>query len=171
MSEYTPITADMRLLLGCFTKLTDFERDKFTQLCDTIDSIHAQLERENESLKAELDRVLGEHGNRDGLLQLPLDADRVPIFIGDVMESDYITRTEVAAVGIKCFFAWSNIDRRWHQYEANQFRHHQPDTWERIIDDAEALAREWFNTDMSENEHAEGLDVLVARCKKLAGES
>lgn len=32
----------------------------FDRYCDAIDSIHAQLERENESLKAELNRVLGE---------------------------------------------------------------------------------------------------------------
>ena len=35
-------------------------RDKFTDLCDAIDAVHANLERENESLRRELDRVLGE---------------------------------------------------------------------------------------------------------------
>lgn len=32
----------------------------FGFLCDAIDSVHANLERENERLKVELDRVLGE---------------------------------------------------------------------------------------------------------------
>ena len=32
----------------------------FGELCDAIDAIHANLERENESLRRELDRVLGE---------------------------------------------------------------------------------------------------------------
>ena len=32
----------------------------FGELCDAIDSIHANLERENDRLKCELDRVLGE---------------------------------------------------------------------------------------------------------------
>lgn len=32
----------------------------FDRLCDAIDAIHAQLEKENAALKAELDRVTGE---------------------------------------------------------------------------------------------------------------
>lgn len=32
----------------------------FGELCDAIDAIHANLERENDRLKCELDRVLGE---------------------------------------------------------------------------------------------------------------
>ena len=32
----------------------------FDRCCDAIDAVHAQLERENAALKAELDRVLGE---------------------------------------------------------------------------------------------------------------
>lgn len=57
MSEYIPITTDLRLLVGCFTtKLTDFERDKFNQLCDVLDSIHANLERENERLREQADK-------------------------------------------------------------------------------------------------------------------
>ena len=57
MSEYVPITTDLRLLVGCFTtKLTDFERDKFNQLCDVLDSIHAALGAENERLREQADK-------------------------------------------------------------------------------------------------------------------
>lgn len=171
MSEYTPITTDMRLLLGCFTGLTDFERGKFTQLCDAIDAVHAQLERENESLKAELDRVLGEQENRDGWVELPKDADGVPIRVGDTVEcvDDTLAPRNVTSINLAGDGWWvyiNGIGRR-----PDKYRHVTPDTWESVIDDAEALAREWFNTDMSENEHAEGLDALVARCKKLAGDA
>ena len=114
MSEYTPITTDMRMLMGCFTGFTEFERDKFERLCDAIDAIHANLERENESLRRELDRVMGEHedryqeGYREGIMdgcayydaehtecllsephgwvELPKDADGEYIRIGDMME-------------------------------------------------------------------------------------
>ena len=34
--------------------------ERFADLCDAIDSVHAHLERQYESVKAELDRVLGE---------------------------------------------------------------------------------------------------------------
>jgi len=35
-------------------------RDEFADLCDAIDAVHNGLERENDRLKCELDRVLGE---------------------------------------------------------------------------------------------------------------
>lgn len=82
MSEYTPITGELRDTMrqwgwvesdGSITFATsplppsiDVEQSlaisgsDFDRLCDAIDSIHAQLERENAALKAELDRVLGE---------------------------------------------------------------------------------------------------------------
>lgn len=57
----------------------------FADLCDAIDAVHANLEAENESLRRELDRVLGEQEDRDGLVRLPVDADRVPIHFGDFL--------------------------------------------------------------------------------------
>ena len=82
MSEYTPITGELRAAMrqwgwvesdGSITFATtpfppsiDVEQSlaisgsDFDRLCDAIDSIHAQLERENTALKSELDRVLGE---------------------------------------------------------------------------------------------------------------
>lgn len=82
MSEYTPITGKLRDAMcqwgwverdGSIMFTTspipssiDAEQSlaisgsDFDRLCDEIDAIHAQLERENESLKVELDRVLGE---------------------------------------------------------------------------------------------------------------
>lgn len=83
----------------------------FMDQCAAIDSIHANLERENDRLKCELDRVLGElddvhktdgiSDNTSGFMQnaehhawapeshyvmLPKDADGEPIHIGDVVD-------------------------------------------------------------------------------------
>ena len=55
-------------------------------LCDAIDAVHANLERENESLRRELDRVLGEQEDRDGFVRLPKDADGEYIHFGDVLD-------------------------------------------------------------------------------------
>ena len=65
MSEYTPITGKLRGMMFNTeseqgTPMVELGKYRFTQLCDAIDAIHANLERENESLRRELDRVMGE---------------------------------------------------------------------------------------------------------------
>ena len=81
MSEYKPITGELREYATVAWDPWPEARDRLYQMCDAIDSIHAQLElenadlrmkfvnanrhaqhveRENAALKAELDRVLGE---------------------------------------------------------------------------------------------------------------
>jgi len=49
----TPPSIDADPVLSIYG--SDFDR-----MCDAIDAVHANLERENESLRRELDRVLGE---------------------------------------------------------------------------------------------------------------
>ncbi len=86
-------------------------RCDLTAIADRIDAVHANLERENESLRRELDRVLGEQEDRyregyrkgimdgcayydaehtecllsepHGWVELPKDVDGVPIRVGD----------------------------------------------------------------------------------------
>ena len=71
MSEYEPITAELRRYMEAYKPTVDGEHVEiarigtigyggFVEHCDAIDAIHANLERENESLRRELDRVLGE---------------------------------------------------------------------------------------------------------------
>jgi hypothetical protein len=211
MSEHTPITGNLRQAMvqwgwadGREVTITDLQPSidaepfltirggRFGELCDAIDAVHANLERENARLKAELDEA--EHrgwtrgydegfsaaddwmaDNRDamaehGWVELPKDADGVTIHAGDVLDG-YGKTIEVVELRYGRS-GWVLISRDGNAYaDTYAFSHRQPDSWERIIDDAEALAREWFNTDMSENEHAEGLDALVARCKKLASDA
>lgn len=125
----------------------------FDRYCDAIDAVHAQLERENEALKAELDRVLGED---DGAtMPLPKDADGKPIRIGDVMvyaDGNTCPLPVVALVPPAVFL--TDDGPRY----ADMCRH-APDTWERIIEDAKG---HYSDADT---------DALVARCKALAGES
>ena len=103
-------------------------------------------------------------------VELPLDADGVPIHVGDVMKwANYdedlrpAIRT-VDGVGEQTFFAWNEEGGKYAQYEAHAYRHHhQPDTWERIIEDAAQFGHDSdvYNIDM---------EKFVARCKALAGE-
>lgn len=137
--------------------------------CDAIDAVHANLERENESLRRELDRVLGEQDDRDGWVRLPVDADGVPWHIGDVTESGQ----EVKAMGLNRH-GWSFVGIV-NEIDPAIHRHHQPDTWERIIRDAigEGMARQRDNDSSECCERANPMnnDALVARCKALAGDA
>lgn len=100
---------------------------------------------------------------------LPVDADGVPILVGDVMEFygfdvDRQTVRTVDGVGANgVFFAWCG-GCGYQQQDASRYRHHHPDTWERIIEDAMRLGY----TD-PDNEHLE--ERLVDRCKALAGDA
>lgn len=65
MSDYKPITGELRANVctesyaGQRPSVVRMEQEKFDRLCDEIDAIHAQLERENAELKAKLDLVRG----------------------------------------------------------------------------------------------------------------
>jgi len=147
-------------------------RDEFVRHCDAIDSIHANLERENASLKAELDRVMGER-DRDGCVELPKDADGEPIHIGDVMEwPDNGETFEVVGIGDgwTLFYVIEDGVAEWTRAENK--RHHQPDTWERIIEDARTCTGSTGSyTSVPSMRWTNEVDALVARCRALAGDA
>ena len=93
-----------------------------------------------------------------GWVKLPVDADGVPWRIGDVTESGQT----VEAMGLN--------RHGWHfvgtvnEIDTAIHRHHQPDTWERIIEDATALGAQM-------GRRTTQVDDLVARCKALAGDA
>lgn len=69
MSDYKPITGELRGVMFITeseqgTPMVELGWFRFKQLCDAIDAIYAQLERENAELKAELDRVRGKQEER-----------------------------------------------------------------------------------------------------------
>ena len=106
MTDYTPITGELRKYATVSWDPWSEARDRLYQMCDAIDAVHAGLERENAELKAELDRVLGEQEEaiqqalmgkggvpatdenmaEHGWVRLPVDEDGEPINIGDVMD-------------------------------------------------------------------------------------
>mgnify|MGYP006874814270 CR=1 FL=1 len=91
--------------------------------------------------------------DRDGWVELPKDADGVPWHVGDVNENGRtITTMCLTAHG----WHFSNIQN---DINPSLHRHHQPDTWERIIEDA------------LDGYHDTDFDKLVARCKALAGDA
>ena len=118
----------------------------------------------HERLVAIADRI--DAALEEEYIELPKDADGVPIHVGDVMENVVHppTRRKVTGVGVECFYAWEDGCGRHSQFGANCYRHVQPDSWERIIEDA----MEAYQFDDGSSEPSIG--SLVERCKRLAGE-
>jgi hypothetical protein len=97
----------------------------------------------------------------EGYIELPKDADGVTIRIGDMMEGYCKT---IKIVELRNSGTWHLVDEfgnEWHDHEA--FVHVQPDSWERIIRDAQG--------DGILNQidgRPSDFDALVERCKRLA---
>lgn len=101
----------------------------------------------------------------EGYIELPKDADGQTIHIDEKLRYGANIMRTVEAVNERAFVAWNPEDRCYALYPAENFAHIQPDSWERIIEDAQ--------TDGIRN-HNEGKPsdffALVERCKRLAGE-
>lgn len=102
-------------------------------------------------------------------VELPKDADGETIRIGDKVEVIGYESGTVAALQLD--------ERRWSvavrphgwdtptAYDAESIRHVKPDSWERIIEDAQADGVRYHNEGKPSD-----FDALVERCKRLAGE-
>lgn len=104
-------------------------------------------------------------------VELPKDADGVPIHVGDVMEfSEFeiehpVTRT-VEGIGQGTFFAWCG-ERGYQQHDAKRYRHHTPPTVEDVLAE--------FADKVCNSGHQWGLDAAdtiaeYAAKLRLAGE-
>lgn len=123
---------------------------KILAIADRIDKEHAEAVADALQLRGEPDRWV----------ELPVDADGVPIHVGDMVGWDGDEEFEVKG------FGGSRAERLFYLNEGGRFcwgiaencRHVQPDSWERIMDDAEKLAR---------GDNAAVME-LVERCRRLA---
>lgn len=140
----------------------------FGELCDAIDAVQANLERENETLRGErlnelMDardkcvRGLLDDPECFGLMELPRDADGKPIHVGDVIVT--INGYEDVVEGILPDRVLVLRDGEWFTVRADWCYRHVHDTWERIIEDAKGR---YSDADTA---------ALVARCRALAGEA
>ena len=168
MSDYKPITGELRkCMIDDDRGVCYLSEERFDERCDEIDSVHAQLERENAALKAELDRVRGEWDDWESrLIELPRDADKLPIHVGDMLAGEKaggFGLCEPFEVGCIMFGRDTIQVNDVHGLtRCVEFAHHYvPDTWERIIDDAIVAGANGGFIDAR---------PLVARCKALAKE-
>lgn len=94
--NWTEIIDHMRTSAGAVVvgDWLDAWHEAASNACDAIDAVHANLEAENESLRRELDRVLGEQEDRDGWVRLPVGEPALTIRSGVVEE--YASRLRLA---------------------------------------------------------------------------
>lgn len=117
-------------------------------------------ERDLNGIADRIDAAVG------GMVELPKDADGVPIHVGDVMELSlfdvsYNPAITVYGIGAGVFFSFDAKLGKFAQRDANAYRHVKPDSWDHIIEDAAKLAR---------GDNAAVIE-LVERCRRLAGEA
>ena len=157
MSDYKPITGELRKYATVSWDPWPDARDRLYQMCDRIDAVHAGLERENAELRA---------ARGDDWIKLPVDADGLPIRVADVMGHRDFPNAKYTVVGIGEDSFFTRDASGWlYKHTASLYLHYRPDTWERIIEDA--LGSRWS----APNELSSDFTALVARCKKLAGDA
>lgn len=131
-----------------------FGEDELLVIADRIDKEHKKAVE-----RARMDGMDVTFGN--GWVKLPVDADGVSIKLGDEL-----TNGEDLPAKVRCMVldesGWmaSTRDLRGYGVPPATLRHVKPDSWERIMDDAEKLAR---------GDNAAVME-LVERCRRLAGE-
>lgn len=133
------------------------ELDALHAIADRIDKEHAKAVE-----RARMDGMDATFGN--GWVQLPKDADGVPIHVGDELTDGEYTFTvyELAAYGDG---SWSIRNEDGNAWAACDVTHHKPDSWERIIKDALTSDRgDAYAVSMGM------MRELVERCRRLAGE-
>ena len=132
-------------------------REQALAIADRIDEQHENIiyeyKREYEDFKSYRDIAY---------VKMPVDADGVPIRAGDEVEFFNGNHDHVKILVLR-ESGWSVNYLEW---DPASLRHHQPDTWERIIDDA--LTVGWPNDSWTEVASAEIHDSLVERCRRLA---
>ena len=150
MSEHTPITGELRdamrqwgwvemdgsitITTSPFPPSIDAEQSlaisgsEFDRLCDAIDSVHANLERENEALRNSAAHAYASgyeyaEMDREGWVRLPVDADGVPIRVGDLIRSAFVG--EVLAIELRKD-GWHVHTDQWSGHDFDTMHHHAP---------------------------------------------
>lgn len=136
-----PITTELRDMAERYCNFKDsnivkFREEEFERLCDNIDAIHAGLERDYATacrVNEHQDKEYIDLAKRyDNTISLPLDADGVPIRVGDVMDfTKNVCNLTVLGIGIVDetesslgVFVREGHDYVW--YNAEFLHHHAP---------------------------------------------
>ena len=147
---------------------TDYRpRERLLAIADRIDAEHERGMADAELAAAPTESQMAELG----WAKLPVDADGVPIHAGDTVEEvgDDPMRHTVCGIGTlqdRPAVFYGNPSKYGYADGwdfAENVRHVQPDSWERIIEDAANYDRDGW-----EGSFRDFVDGLVERCRRLA---
>nr|DAP82160.1 MAG TPA: vimentin [Caudoviricetes sp.] len=133
----------------------------------------SELEEENAGLRAKLEAFIQ---SDDSYMKLPLDADGVPIRIGDVVV-DVCGESSFVVDGY-CKFPTSEkigftVERGRGIYDPSVYQHckkpEPPDSWEKLEEDANLGCRDYCEKHRLEECDYNMRVHMLARAKKLAG--
>lgn len=100
-------------------------------------------------------------------MELPLDADDVPIRVGDVMRNKFTgAEYEVEAVGVGCFFAWRDAACRYVQLDADAHVHRKrelEDVLRDFLDGAFAAQAMFVAESMDSDEYNSELERITEK--------
>jgi len=110
----------------------------------------------------------------EDMVPLPVDADGVPIHVGDVMENIVCPSVhhEVTGVGVECFYGWDDGNGRYSQFDVACYRRHHAPTVEDVL--REFVDEVWNRCCEGATASDSGIDELVAEYAaklRLAGEN
>lgn len=125
----------------------------FIRIADRIDAEHAEAVADALQLRGEPDRWM----------ELPVDADGVPIHVVDELTNGEDLPARVWALILAGDGWWCKSGAASILVAPSDLRHVQPDSWESIIHDAFVASQEHFGS-------ADAVAELVERCRRLAGE-
>ena len=173
--EGSSITDELRLWAARELASWKMARERYDDLIAIADRIDERHERG--MADAELGASPTEEQMAElGWVKLPVDADGVPINVGDEVEydgvSEKVTTLSLWSGGWNLGTEYGDFDnRRVKGYELELldhpelFRHRKHDSWEGIIKDAANYDRDgWSGT------FNDFVEELVERCRRLAGE-
>ena len=140
-----PITTELRDNMRIYGRFSiddgkqhvELEADTFAHLCDAIDSVHAQLERDYQTAC-----VVNEHQDLeyidlakryDNTISLPLDKDGVLWRIGDELLDDGM-RCEVVGIGPNRLYYYVDATDTVEWTQADSRRHYTPTVEDLILD-------------------------------------
>lgn len=142
-------------LAGDYSPLFIFRAEDFGAWCRRVRDAH---EREVDGgVDSMTDAELAEHG----LVRLPVDADGVPIHVGDVMEwCDSGETLTVEGIGRDVLFSTDGENAEW--TAARNKRHHHAPTVEDVL--REFTDEVWNRCCEGATASDSGIDELVAEC-------
>lgn len=105
----------------------------------------------------------------NGLMRLPKDADGQYVHVDDEMVDLYGDVFTVNAIGGNTLYYYDEDTDTVEWTRADNKRHHEPDTWEKIIEDA--IRGDGGSYGCLEEMFCAMVPALVERCKALAASS